>query len=110
MTQTSPKPEKQNSQQSSSQLNNGDGAGSITEAEKPLNYIRLQGSQQGQAQSQSNWWQKLWGRWNDLSFRNKLTIIILGSVAVPVVAVTQFSVIQSRNNLVTERVIKAIKP
>jgi len=107
MTQTSPKPEKQNSQQSSSQLNNGDGAGSITEAEKPLNYIRLQGSQPGQAQS--NWWQLLlrpWNNllrpWNNVGYRTKLTAIVASSVAIPLVTITAINAGIVRNNLLQQ--------
>jgi len=96
MTQTSPKSE--SSQQSvPSPVNNGQNA---PVEEQPLRYIRLQ--QESTEQEAQTWWQKLQARWNNISFRNKLTLIILGSVAVPVVAVTQVSVTLTRGNLLDD--------
>ncbi|MFB6275665.1 MAG: chemotaxis protein, partial [Halothece sp.] len=101
MTQTPSKPEQEN-QQSQRSSQNGDTISLESDGQQPQRYIPLQKDTTAH-QARSSWWQKLVGRWNDISFRNKLTIIVLGSVAVPVVAVTQISVIQTRDKLVEER-------
>ncbi len=95
MTQTSSEKE---------QLNGKNGKSPQTEtSKKSVPAIPLQ-EQSTQAQSQRNrsWWQKLKIHWNNISFRNKLTIIVIGSVAVPVVTVTQAHVSLTRAKLLDD--------
>jgi len=93
MTQTSPQQQQKN-QSSVSQSTNGS---KPPEQNLPLDYISLQ--DENITQENQSWWQKLKSRWDNISFRNKLTIIVIGSVAVPVVTVTQANVLFTRTEL-----------
>ncbi|MDR9403048.1 MAG: methyl-accepting chemotaxis protein [Halothece sp. Uz-M2-17] len=95
MTQTSP--QQQKNQSSFSQSSNGH---HLRESDQRLEYIPLQ--EENITQENQSWWQKLKTRWDNISFRNKLTIVVIGSVAVPVVAVTQANVLFTRAKLVDD--------
>lgn len=89
MTQTSP----QQQQKQSSVSANGHNA-----AKGDQGYIALQ----DENTTKQGWWQKLKNRWDNISFRNKLTIVVIGSVAIPVVAVTQVNVLLTRAKLLDD--------
>jgi methyl-accepting chemotaxis protein PixJ len=90
MTQTSPKKNQQTEQSNGS---NGQIAATSlpfsSDSEQELRYIPLQDESQQQSQEKQSWWRKLIQRWDNISFRNKLTIIVIGSAAIPVIAITQ---------------------
>lgn len=97
MTQTSPKPDQENQK---AQLSNGHSLSTTSDSDQPVRYIRLQG--ESSEQEAQTWWQKLQGRWNNISFRNKLATVVVGSVAIPVVALTQINVALTRSNLLED--------
>lgn len=83
MTQTSPKPNPKST--ASVDQSNGKTTSSLQKEE--ISYLPLEKDTiQSQSQEKPSWWQKLGQRWNNISFRNKLTILVIGSVAVPVIA------------------------
>ncbi|NBD18523.1 MAG: GAF domain-containing protein [Cyanobacteria bacterium] len=95
MTQTSSKKE---------QLNGKNGKSPQTEtSKKSVPAIPLQEeSTQDPSQGNRSWWQKLGQRWNNISFRNKLTLLVVGSVAVPVVAITQAAIYLEERQLLID--------
>jgi len=89
MTQTTPKSEQKMA--SPAAYKNGQDHQSVTrEGDSAQRYIMLQ--DESMETEAKGWWQKVKARWDNISFRNKLTIIVVSSVAIPVVAVTQINV------------------
>ncbi|AFZ42845.1 methyl-accepting chemotaxis sensory transducer with GAF sensor [Halothece sp. PCC 7418] len=94
MAQTSPKKQTNAQNRQSPQL-----AGASTANSQPKNR-KMPLPPKGGAkanQTKSSWWQTVGQRWNNISFRNKLAILVVGSVAVPVIALGEIL------TLVTER-------
>jgi len=97
MTQTSSEKE---------QLNGKNGKSSQTETYTPKKSVHAtplpEQSTQNQSQGNRSWLQKLGQRWNNISFRNKLTVLVVGSVAVPVIAITQAAIYTQEQQLLKD--------
>ncbi len=96
MTQTTPKSEPKSLSHATNQ--NGQDHQSVTRDEdSDRRYIPLQ--DENSDPKAQGWRQKLKARWDNIGFRNKLTIIVMSSVAIPGVIITQIDVTISQFNL-----------
>ena len=88
MTQTSPKPDSQNISNDRIALDKIAQVGDRTSANYPGLSSQKQSAQK-QTKQKSGVFQRLSQGWENLNFRSKLTLLLVGGIALPVIAVTQ---------------------